>query len=641
MSLVQNSADVRFRDVDLSQSLRSASSSIGALVLVSSKGRPGRFQVTNPAEFIAEYGYPNASISMGHYCALDALLEMSQLVIVRALNTDAVWSAGVVTDNGSGITEGDSVLSGVLDPTLIPWDTITEDPSIPIFTLTPKSGPGSWANTLAFRISSDNLHTPGAPIGTPGPGTGTLAAGSYIYKMTAESAAGETLASQNTTVVLGATGQCVLTWPAIERAIAYNIYGRSGTVHLLARLGGGTLKFTDDGSLTPGIQVPPTAPPAVVNTFDLLTYDTLISTSVPQLKQQISLQDQVDGTGQQLELTQKVNAFNPYFNAESNVPSLLSIPTIYSTPALTYLTGGSSGTVPTTGQIALAWQKYFYDPEPVQVNVLINGGVTAVNVQQMMDQVAQHRRDSTAILDVPSTSQDAQTAIDYRNLTLNMNSAFSALYSPDLFESDNYSGKLLYVPPSGAIAAVYARTDRIAGPQFAPAGLNRGQLTVLGLRPQLNGQPYNDSQRTQLFNAQVNYSRKFIGMGTAVFEQTTLQSKASAMSWVAVRRMVNVIEISIRNFLMWNVHEPNDDFLRRTIVLSVSDYLQSWKDARGVLAYEVISDTSNNPPNVYNLGILKVSIFITPIIAAHEIQVDTIITKAGVSFAELNIVSLG
>ena len=54
MPLYQQSADVRVREIDLSQSIVSASSSEAAIVLISKKGRTSVLQVTNAQEFIAE-----------------------------------------------------------------------------------------------------------------------------------------------------------------------------------------------------------------------------------------------------------------------------------------------------------------------------------------------------------------------------------------------------------------------------------------------------------------------------------------------------------------------------------------------------------------------------------------------------------
>lgn len=643
--LTQQSSDVRFREIDLSQSLRSRSTANGAIIIVSNKGRTTRFNTTTWTDFVAEYGERNAAISFAHYCAKDFFDEGSYLDVVRVVNTDAKVSAVLLKDDGSGTTGMLTIGTGLSDPKNINWAAYTGSGQIPMLMFYPKSGPGSYANSLAIRVASANLVQLAVPTLVSANTGGSLTSGTYSYRVTAVSAVGDTLASTAATVTLGgsiSTGTVTVSWAAQENAIGYKIYGRtSGTERLITTVGAGTTTFLDDGSLTPDATKSPITSPANLPTptpvFTVEVYDYNVNAGVPQEKWQVTLQDFTDASGRQLEATQQLNAFSSYVNVTSYVPSLLTVPVIKTTgPTSVAMSGGTSGTAPTNGQIAQAWIDNFSDREKVQVNVLINGGYTSVPVQQAMIQVAESRGDATAVLDMPSTMQNYQDAITYRNLVLNANSSYAAIYSSDVFVNDNFNGKQLYIPPSGKVAAVYARTDRVAGPQYAPAGLNRGQIQVLALR-----QDYSEPQRTQLFNAQVNYLRRFIGAGTAVFEQVTLQSKQSALSWVNVRRMVNVIKGGVKDYLMYSLHEPNDDFLRRMIVSSLTSYLNYWKNARGILDFQVISDTSNNPDAKYNLGILTVTVIITPVIAVHEIGVDIVITKAGVSFKEINISALG
>ena len=641
--LTQQSSDVRFREIDLSQSLRSRSTANGAIVIVSKKGRPGRFNTTTWTDFVAEYGERDASVSFAHYCARDFFDEGNYLDVVRVVNTDAKYSACLLKDDGAGVTSLLTVGAGISDPVNINWNTFATGGALPMLMFFPKSGPGSYANTISLRVTSANLSQPSVPTLTSASTGGALASATYSYKIAAVSSVGETLASTAATVTIGgsvSTGMVTISWAAIEGATGYKIYGRtSGTERLITTLGAGTLSFIDDGLLTPDSTKLPITSPANLATptavFTVSVYDNTINPSTPQETWNCTLTDFVDGNGRQLEAEQQINAFSSYIGCQNNTSSLVSVPVIKNTTNVA-LSGGTSGTAPTNSQIAQAWLDNFLDREKVNVNVLINGGYSSVTVQQAMIQVAEGRGDATAVLDTPSAMQKYQDAITYRNLVLNANTSYAAIYTSDVFINDNYNGKQLYIPCSGKVAAVYARTDRVAGPQYAPAGLNRGQIDVLALR-----QDYNESQRTQLFQAQVNYIRRFIGAGTAVFEQVTLQNKQSALSWVNVRRMVNVIKGGVKDYLMYSLHEPNDDFLRRMIVTSLSSYLQYWKDARGILDFQVISDSSNNPDSKYNLGILTVTVIITPVIAVHEIGVDIVITKAGVSFKEINISALG
>lgn len=637
--LVQQSANVRFNEVDLSQVIASNSSSNGAIVFVSKQGRPGRFNVTNTQAFVAEYGTPDASVSFGHYCGLDFLSEASSLDCVRVVAADALYAAVMLEDVTGVSTLNNLSNAGVSDPGTFNFETAAGS-NTPLLLFTPKRGQGSHGDNLAIDILSENISAPTTPTVVVGASGGTLIAATYAYKVTAISAIGETLPStaSSTVVASGTTNQLTVSWAAVPGARGYKVYGRitGGSFGLLATVGSNTLSFVDTGTVTPTVaSQPPSVAPTPTTHFTVRVFDTTVSTGVPQESWEVTLKDEVDQIGQQLEITQRMNAFSELLNVTSYVPELLSAPPTIKAVAQMSLSGGSSGSAVTNGQIAAAWDTYFGDPEKVKVQILINGGYTDPVVQQAMDAVAQKRGDAVALLDMPQASQAAADAVTYRQLTLGIDSNYSAIYSSDNFVSDNYNGKKLYTPPSGWAAAVCARTDRVVGAQGAPAGLNRGIIPVLGSRYQ-----YDDQERTNLFKAQVNYMFRMIGSGTAVWEQTTLQSKTSALSWLNVRRMINVIKSSVKEFLMYSLQEPNDDFTRRQIVGSCSEYLQSWKDARGISDFKVVVDDTNNTAAVENLGILRVAFFITPIIPIHEIQVDVVITKAGVQFSEINVQQL-
>lgn len=642
--LVQQSADVRFREIDLSQVIRSRSSSNAAIVLVSKKGRLVPFKTTNSKEFVEEYGIPDASVSFAHYCALDFFKEGSSLTVVRVAGSGYKHSGVLLKDSGSGVTQLQPITTGVKNPDLFDFAASITTPEIPLVLFTPKSGPGSYGNSLSIAVTSQNISSPSAPTISSLLTGGVLLPGTYDYRISAISEIGETLASAVSTIVLGSsvtTGVNRLVWNPVPSARGYRIYGRTTAgVGLIATVGGTVNSFEDTGVITADSSKLPITSPALLPTPDKLfkvrVFNTEFSSAVPVEEWDCSLTDAIDGNGRQLEIVQQINGFSEYVNVESYVSQLtVPIPTVVAVKSVA-MAGGNSGAAPTNGQLVLAWEDSFSDAEKTQINILINGGYTDITVQQRMLKLAESRGDAVALLDMPSNQQKAYNAIAYRQLSLNANSSYGAIYSSDPLTDDIYNGKKLYTPPSGWAAALCARTDRVAGPQFAPAGLNRGLVDILGLREE-----YNPQERTDLFNAQVNYIRKFVGLGTSVFEQSTLQAKASALSWLSVRRMINVIKVSVKDFLMFTIHEPNDDFTRRQVVSSVSDYLENWKNARGILDYQVISDDSNNPPAKYNLGILTITVFITPVIPVHEIQVDVVITKAGVSFSEINIQNLG
>ena len=640
--LTQRSADVYFNEIDLSQTIRQRSTANAAIVLVSRKGRLERFNVTNWDDFVTEYGERDASVSFGHYCAKDFFDDGNYLDVVRVAGSGYKYSAALLKDDGSGNSSVVGINNGIVDPSEIDWDLYVSGSEIPLLMFYPISGPGSYANNISVRIVSSNLSTPAAPSLSGATTGGVLGSGTYQYKISVISSSRETLASASATVTLASTstGAITVSWPAVEGAQGYKIFGRSSSgQYLIATVGATVNSFVDNGLITPDTDEPPITSPANLaaqdRVFTVEVYDMSVNTSVPRESWTCTLNDFTDGNGVQLEAVQRINPFSNYIKVASYVPMLVGSTPYVKNTAKQGLIGGDSGSAPTNGQIAAAWGTWFGDREQVSVNILINAGYTDVGVQKAMDTLAQKRGDATSILDLPPALQKYSDAIAYRQLTLNLNSSYSALYGPDVLVNDEYNGKRLLIPCSGKVAGIYARTDRVAGPQYAPAGLNRGQVDLLDLRYK-----YDEGQRNQLFNAQVNYIRSFVGMGTAVFEQVTLQSKASALSWVNVRRMVNVMKGAVKDYLIYTVHEPNDEFTRRQIVGGLTDYCRYWKDARGISDFTIVCDKSNNPPAAYNLGILKVAVIITPIIAVHEIQVDMVITKQGVAFSEINISSL-
>jgi phage tail sheath protein FI len=363
-------------------------------------------------------------------------------------------------------------------------------------------------------------------------------------------------------------------------------------------------------------------------------FDTDVNRSTPLESFQVSMFDQTDETGVQMEIEQRINRFSKYFRVVSNLPALLTVPTVRSTSTIVNLAGGDSGSAPTSANINAGWD-VFKNKEKYKVDVLVNAGRTDVAVQRKMDALAQQRFDCVSFLDLPAGAQTAQSAVDFRNLDLNLNSSYSALFCSDLQEMDPISGKVLYVPPSGAMAGLLARTTRIAQPWFSMAGLNRGLLNALDVR-----ETYDDGEATLLYQSQVNYMRKFIGQGIPLWEQQTLYAKSSALQFLNVRVLCNVIKRSVYQFLIYGLQEPGDDILSRQLKFGLEDYLRTVQNARGIKSFRVIITPTNNPPALVNSGILNIGVYIVPILAVHEIQLTLMIGKDSLEISETELAAL-
>lgn len=434
------------------------------------------------------------------------------------------------------------------------------------------------------------------------------------------------------TTVLSVTSTSAITLSQNATAISsvavltFAGYNTISTVGYIENAGAGT-SYTDLGIVAPTF-----APPLVngyTTVFTVNVYELDFSAVNPVETYNCSMTPQLDAFGQQLEITQQINTNSTRIRVNSNAASMTTIPLVYSIPQ-TALSTGADGSAVTNSDVANGWTTNFNDKEAITIRLMMDGGYSNPVVHYAMDAVAQNRQDCVAILGIPTASQAVSAALDYRNVTLNLNSNRSALYTPDVYIQDNYNNRQVYVPPAGHVAAIYARTDRVSYPWRAPAGLNRGLLAVLGLR-----YIYNQGMRDLLAPAQISYMRNFPGNGIAVWEQITLQGKSSALSYVNVRRLFDVIHIAVEQYLLYSVFEPNDDFLRTSIVGGISQYLQTIKNARGLIDFLVVCDNSNNPAITTGQGQLNVDIYLTPTLPATKIVVQLVATQQGVSLTQL------
>ena len=296
--------------------------------------------------------------------------------------------------------------------------------------------------------------------------------------------------------------------------------------------------------------------------------------------------------------------------------------------AFEFLAGGTDGDKVTDDQVAEGWN-HFDDPEIIDVNILINAGYTEPFVQRKIVQVAEDRKDATALLDTPFSAHEVVDAVNFRREDLNVNSSYAAMYAPWVQVRDIYSNRKMWLPPSGHVAAVYAANDADRRVWFAPAGLNRGNLKVLGVRKK-----YNQGHRDALDKAQINAIRFFPGKGYAVWGQQTMQVADSALSNVNVRRLINFIKKSIATAAIIGVFDPNDSFLRLRLQSIAEGFLEPIRNGRGLYDYDVIVDERNNTPETIANGDIIMDVYADPTIPVKQIHLTAHIQPTGSFFDE-------
>jgi hypothetical protein len=633
--LARRASDVRITEVDLSSSLNGASPATAAIVVVSKKGPLQNTFFSNADDFRAAFGDPDARVSFDVYAALDFFKGGNSLWAVRCAGAGYRYAAATAKMDSTLSTRIVGLPGGVGDPDNPDYESGLIAGETPLFQFTAKQGPGSYGNRIAVQIQSQNVVPPNGLSATTTTLDGNLLAGTYEYVVAAVGATGESLASAPLTVVIGGastTNTTTIRWSPVNGAIGYRIYGRAaGTPLFLDQVGSASFEYTDYGTITPDADRPPITSslnmaPASPN-FTLFVYDLDVSSTRAVETYNCSLTEQTDETGLQMEITQRVNPFSRYISVDSNLPNLSTMPTLTNTTVVS-LSGGDSGAAPLASDINAKWNG-FTDKEMYVLDILINAGRTSVFVQHAMDALAQQRSDCVAHLDCPRTTNSAQDIVDFRNLTLNLNSSYSMLTCSDALQMDPITGKILYTPMSGLTAALQARVSRTTQPWFSIAGLNRGQLGVPDVRLK-----FDDGQATYLYQNNLSYPRRFTGKGTVLWEANTLLNKNSALQFTNIRVLCNIIKRASYDYLLYGLQEPGDDILRRQLVLALEDYLRTVQSGRGIRSFRVVCDDTNNPAALVNSGVLAIAVIIVPILAVREIQMTLVISKEGLEVTE-------
>jgi len=253
----------------------------------------------------------------------------------------------------------------------------------------------------------------------------------------------------------------------------------------------------------------------------------------------------------------------------------------------------------------------FSSLQPSQINSIISN--------------TQNRGDYIYVADlVPYNT--AITAVTAQSSALN--TSYAASYWPWVQVLDPDSGFRVWVPASTVIGGVYAYNDNVSEPWFAPAGINRGGLGQV-IRTE---QKLSQANRDTLYAAKINPLATFPGTGVVVYGQKTLQTKASALDRVNVRRLLVSLKSYISQVANNLVFEQNTIATRNSFLAQVNPYLTSVQQRQGLYAFKVVMDDSNNTADVIDRNQLIGAIYIQPTKTAEFIYLNFNILPTGVTF---------
>jgi len=192
-------------------------------------------------------------------------------------------------------------------------------------------------------------------------------------------------------------------------------------------------------------------------------------------------------------------------------------------------------------------------------------------------------KDRIAILDAPEETTNptdfTNETTGYAQNTVSAN-GYAALYTPwyksaveyiDTADNNKLKSQQVFIPPSGAMAGIYSRSDSQRGVHKAPANEQvRGALEL-----KVN---YNKAEQALLNPEGINCIRAFAGRGILVWGARTTASNA-LWKYINVRRLFMFLEESIDEGTQWVVFEPNDEKLWARVKQSISNFLTTqWRE---------------------------------------------------------------
>lgn len=176
-------------------------------------------------------------------------------------------------------------------------------------------------------------------------------------------------------------------------------------------------------------------------------------------------------------------------------------------------------------------------------------------------------------------SQSGQSEPDGKAQTLkNIKASNTALYSQ---VKSALGQQRIKLPPSPAIAGVYASVDRDRGVWKAPA--NVSLASVIGPVTKITDAEQAGLNFDSDAGKSINAIRAFTGKGTLVWGARTLAGNDNEWRYVSVRRLFNLIEESTKKASAFAVFEPNDVTTWLKVKAMIESYLYGlWQ--QGALA---------------------------------------------------------
>jgi phage tail sheath protein FI len=214
------------------------------------------------------------------------------------------------------------------------------------------------------------------------------------------------------------------------------------------------------------------------------------------------------------------------------------------------------------------YQQAFRLFDPIDdISLIAVPGVGPASMIEFAAVYCRTRQDCFFIADVPSSVNSVAEAQQVMK-SLRDTSSYAACYFPWLSLKEANTRSVVQVPPSGAVAGVYARIDTTRAVWNAPAGTQATVRGVAGLAFSVS-----DKEQELLNPLGLNVIRDNVAPDMVVWGARTLAKNEPEFRYVPVRRTAIYLEKSIKQGIQWAVFEPNDAALWSQLKEYISSFM--------------------------------------------------------------------
>ena len=280
----------------------------------------------------------------------------------------------------------------------------------------------------------------------------------------------------------------------------------------------------------------------------------------------------------------------------------------------------------------------FADPEEVDINVFATPGINLSDNASLVTkalEIIEDRADSLYIIDMPriSTSEAKGEAFDAVSILegSGINSNYATTYWPWIQIKDNISGKYNYQSPTLLAISSIVFNDKLGKIWTAPAGTARSNTP--SYVNNIDGK-VNKGVRDTLYAGRINPISKTTQNGINVWGQKTLQVAESSLDRINVRRLILEIRRLVSAASVSLLFEQNDQTLRDQFKAKVEPMLLQIQNQRGLEAFKVIMDETNNTSDTIDRNTLVGKIQLKPTKVAEFIDLSFEILPSGALFSD-------